>query len=381
MLIDTLTTEQREFAKAIDSFCERELGDPERMKELTDNGQTTHSPEIYSKFADLGWLGVTIPEEYGGSDAGTTELCLLLEHSMHGQAPIGAIATTLITAAAYQRFGSEEQKKRALGLVVDGGTLAISMSEPGAGSDVAALTCRADRDGDDWILNGQKTWCSNAHFADRILLVARTSSAGGKHEGITMFDLPADLEGLEIKGIDTMGGREVNDLYFTDARVPGDAVIGEVDGGWGQLMTGLNMERLILAAMQLGVAQRAFDDCLAFITEREQFGRPIGKFQVLRHRMADIATEIEATRQLVYAVARQVDANPDELFPREASMAKLKATEVSKQTTIDCMQMMGGYGYASEYGMEGLLRTSVISTVYGGTNEIQRDIIGKTYGL
>lgn len=379
-MFDMLTEEQRDFAKSVDDFCAREVGSVERRAELTTEGGT-HSPEIYAKMADLGWLGLTIPEEYGGSAAGAVELCLLLEHSLKGLAPIGGIGPTLITAAAYERFGNEEQRTRALELTVGGGTLSISMSEPGAGSDVAALRCTAERDGDEWVINGQKTWCSNAHFADRILLVARTDSSGAKHEGITMFDVPADIPGLQITGIDTMGGKEVNDLYFTDVRLPAGSVVGAVGGGWQQLMTGLNIERLILAAMQLGVAQRAFDDCLDFIKERTQFGRPVGSFQVIRHRMADLATEIESTRLLVYAVARKVDDDPDALFPREASMAKLKATELSKRVTLECMQSMGGYGYATEYGMERLVRQSVVSTIYGGTNEIQRDIIGKTYGL
>ena len=379
-MFDMLTEEQRDFAKSVDDFCAREVGSVERRAELTTEGGT-HSPEIYAKMADLGWLGLTIPEEYGGGGAGAVELCLLLEHSLKGLAPIGGIGPTLITAAAYERFGNEEQRTRALELTVGGGTLSISMSEPGAGSDVAALRCKAERDGDEWVINGQKTWCSNAHFADRILLVARTDSSGAKHEGITMFDVPADIPGLQITGIDTMGGKEVNDLYFTDVRLPAGSVVGEVGGGWQQLMTGLNIERLILAAMQLGVAQRAFDDCLDFIKERTQFGRPVGSFQVIRHRMADLATEIESTRLLVYAVARKVDDDPDALFPREASMAKLKATELSKRVTLECMQSMGGYGYATEYGMERLVRQSVVSTIYGGTNEIQRDIIGKTYGL
>ena len=378
-MFDILNSEQTAFAESIDAFCTREIGSFEKSRSLADGG--THSQEIYSKMAELGWLGITVPEEFGGADAGATEMCILLERSLYGLAPIGSIGPTLIAGAAYKRFGSPEQRERALRLLADGGTLSISMSEPGAGSDVGALRCKAERSGDDWVINGQKTWCSNAHFADRILLVARTSSAGSKHEGITMFDVPADIEGLRISGIDTMGGREVNDLYFDDVRLPSDAVIGEVDGGWAQLMSGLNIERLILAAMQLGVAERAFDECLRFVSEREQFGRPVGKFQVLRHRIADMATEIQATKLLVYAVAKKVDAAPDALFPREASMAKLKATELSKWVTLECMQSMGGYGYATEYGIERLLRQAVVSSIYGGTNEIQRDIIGKTYGL
>jgi isovaleryl-CoA dehydrogenase len=154
-----------------------------------------------------------------------------------------------------------------------------------------------------------------------------------------------------------------------------------VGQGWRQLMTGLNTERLILGAMMIGTAQRAFDDCLTFITTREQFGQKVGQFQVLRHRMADLATEIEATRLLVYAVARLADAQPDKVLAREASMVKLKATEVAKRVALEGMQMMGGYGYATEFDMERHVRVTLVSTIYGGTNEIQRDIIGKTFGL
>ena len=240
---------------------------------------------------------------------------------------------------------------------------------------------RADKVDGGWLINGQKTWCSNAHFAKSILLIARTDKNGKKHEGLTQFHVPAGTPGLEIRGIDTLGGREVNDLYFTDCFLPDSAVVGQVGNGWNQLMAGLNTERLILAAMQLGLAERSFAQTLQFITERKQFGRPIGTFQALRHRMADLATEIECTKLLVYSVAQKADANPDKLLPREASMVKLKATETSKRMTIDAMQMMGGYGYATEFDAEAMMRASIISTVYGGTNEIQRDIIGKTFGL
>jgi alkylation response protein AidB-like acyl-CoA dehydrogenase len=178
-----------------------------------------------------------------------------------------------------------------------------------------------------------------------------------------------------------MGGREVNDVFFSDCHVPAERLVGEQDHGWRQLMAGLNHERLIIAAQTLGMAQRAFDDALAYIKERKQFGKPIGSFQALRHRVADLGAEIEATRLLVYDTALKVDNNPGTLFPREASMCKLKATEVAKRATLEGMQMMGGYGYAVEYDMERQVRTAVVTTIYGGTSEIQRDIIAKTYGL
>lgn len=375
------TPEQQDFATSIADFCKRETGTRAQRDALTNNGTENHSVPLYKKMAELGWAGINVAEAYGGAGAGNVELCILLEEALRGQAPIGGIGPTLITAAAYEKFANEDLKHAVLGGVVAGDSLSISMSEPEAGSDVGALTCRADKVEGGWKINGQKTWCSNAHFATSILLIARTDSGGAKHEGITQFHIPAGTPGLEIKGIDTLGGKEVNDLYFTDCFVPDSAVVGQVGNGWTQLMAGLNTERLILAAMQLGVAERSFDDTLVFITERKQFGRPIGSFQALRHRMADHATEIAATRELIYALAQASDANPGKMMPREASMVKLKATEVSKAMTIDGMQMMGGYGYATEFDAERLMRGAIISTVYGGTNEVQRDIIGKTYGL
>jgi isovaleryl-CoA dehydrogenase len=379
-LID-MTDEQRDFVAAINDFCQREVSTREQWDKLTDGGRHPHSAELYRKMADLGWLGVAVPEEYGGAGQGMVELVLFLETPAYWQAPIHGFVTSAITAASYQKFAGEDQKRRVLADFLRGEVLAVAMSEPGAGSDVGALVCKAERRDGGWVVNGQKTWCSNAHIAEHILLVARTSTAGGKHDGLTMFSVPAGVDGLKIRGIDTMGGREVNDLYFTDCFLPDDSVVGEVGQGWGQLMAGLNLERMILAALMLGTARRAFDDTVAYVRDRHQFGRPIGSFQALRHRIADHATELECTRLLVHDVARKIDAQPERMLPREASMAKLKATEFAKAMALDGMQMMGGYGYATEYSMERLLRSTVVSTVYGGTSEIQRDIIGKTYGL
>ena len=375
------TPEQKEFSKSVADFCKREAGTREQRDKLTNHGEELHSDELYREMGKLGWAGIIIPEEYGGAGAGNVEMCILLEQAMRNQAPIGGIGPTLITAAAYQKFADEDLKKTVLAGACEGDSLSISMSEPEAGSDVGALTCRAEKVDGGWKINGQKTWCSNAHFAKAILLIARTDRSGEKHEGLTQFHIPAGTEGLEIQGIDTLGGKEVNDLYFTDCFVPDSAVVGQVGNGWWQLMAGLNTERLILAAMQLGLAEASFDYTLNFIKERKQFGRPVGTFQALRHRMADHATEIRATKELIYSVAQEADAHPEKMMPREASMVKLKATEVSKAMTIDGMQMMGGYGYATEFDAEKFMRAAIISTVYGGTNEIQRDVIGKTYGL
>jgi alkylation response protein AidB-like acyl-CoA dehydrogenase len=380
-MIQNLTDEQRAFVESIRDFAQRECGTREQRDALTHGGAEPHNPEIYAKVAELGWLGCAIDESYGGSGGGAVDLCLLCEEYSRGQIPIGFFGVSMITAGAFERFGTEEQKQEILGGVASGRVEAIAMSEPEAGSDVGNLSCRAERSNGSYVINGQKTWITAAHAADHILLVCRTTRGSDKHHGLSMISVPTGIDGMEVRGIDTMGGREVNDVFFTDCEVPAERLLGEQDQGWMQLMTGLNYERLILAAQSLGMAQRAFDDLLAYVKERKQFGKPIGSFQALSHRIADLATELEATRLLIYDTAARVDANPDALFPREASMCKLKATELAKKCTLEGVQMMGGYGYAVEYDMERQLRTAVVTTIYGGTSEIQRGIIAKTLGL
>ncbi len=381
MTIQTLSDEQLAFVEAIRDFSQRECGTREQRDALTDNGREPHNQQLYERVAQLGWPGVCIPEEYGGSGGGAVDMCLMLEETARGQVPMAFVGVTMITAGAVQRFGSDELKEEILGGITNGRVECIAMSEPEAGSDVGNLSCRAERANGGYAINGQKTWITGAHAADHVLLVCRTNRTGNKHEGLSMISVPAGADGMEIRGIETMGGREVNDIFFTDCHVEAERLIGNQDQGWRQLMAGLNHERLIIAAQALGIAQRAFDDALSYVKERKQFGRPIGSFQALKHRLADLATELEATRLLVYDTAIRVDANPGELFPREASMAKLKATEIAKRAALEGMQMMGGYGYAVEYDMERHVRTAVVTTIYGGTSEIQRDIIGKTLGL
>lgn len=176
--------------------------------------------------AELGWVGIAAPEAYGGAGQGMRELLVFLEETAYGQAPIAGFGTTAITAAAIEKFGTEDQKQELLGGMCRGNVLAISMSEPEAGSDVGGLKCKATKTETGWRIDGQKTWCSNAHIASHILLVARTSTEGGKHDGLTMFVVPADAAGLTVRGIETMGGKEVNDLYFDACELPADAVVG-----------------------------------------------------------------------------------------------------------------------------------------------------------
>jgi len=337
--------------------------------------------EFHRAMADAGWLGITMPEQYGGSGGGAVDMCLLCEEFARGLIPMGFFPISMMAARPVQRFATDELKEEILGGIVRGHVEAIAMSEPEAGSDVGNLSCRAERLNGGYVINGQKTWITGAHAATHILLVCRTRRSSDKHEGLSMISVPAGAEGMEVRGIETMGGREVNDVFFTDCHVPAERLLGAQDRAWMQLMAGLNHERLIIAAQLLGVAERAFEDTLAYVKERKQFGRPIGSFQALRHRLADLGTEIETARLLVYDVAAKTDADPSRLLPREASMAKLHATETAKRAALEGMQMMGGAGYATEYDMEHHVRVALAATIYGGTSEIQRDIIAKTYGL
>jgi alkylation response protein AidB-like acyl-CoA dehydrogenase len=377
----TLTDEQQDFVAAIREFCRRECGTQQQRERLTNGYTEAHSTALYSKMAELGWLGLTIDEQWGGSGGGMLDACLFMEETSRGLAPINGYATTLIVAGAVNRFGTEEQKRRILGAIAAGSVEAIAMTEPEAGSDVGSLTTSAERVDGGFVLNGQKVFCSNAHISDHVLVVCRTSKGESKHQGLSMIFVPGDHPRMEVKPIATLGGRETNHLYLSDCETPADAVLGEVDQAWTQLMAGLNVERLILAATMLGIGERAFDDALAYVKERRQFGQPIGSFQALQHRLADLATELEAARLMTHWVATKVDEAPDTMLPREASMVKLFVTETAQKAALEGMQMMGGYGYSSEYDMERLVRQTLVSTIYGGTSEIQRNIIAKTLGL
>src|SRR3954463_8533779 len=375
-----LTDEQQDFVRSVRDFCARECT-PEKLGELLAGEDGHHSDEMARRMAELGWYGLCIPEEYGGSGGSFLDATLFLEEFTRGQAPIGAYAVTLIVVGALNRFGTEEQKRELLGHVAGGGTLGIAMSEPESGSDVASLKTSAVRDNGDWVVNGSKMWCSFAHKASQVLVVCRSERTDNPHEGMSMILVPHDAEGFTITPIQTLGGEDTNELHLDEVRVPGDALLGSEGAGWMQLMAGLNNERVILAATALGLAQRAFDDALAYAKERRQFGRPVGTFQALQHKFAEMATDLARTRLLVHWVARMTDEDPSRMLPQEASMAKLAATELAKRCALDGLQIMGGYGYASEYPMERHLRQAVVTTIYGGTSEIQKNIIGKTLGL
>ena len=375
------TEEQHEFAQAVERFCAETCGTAEQRAELTDGGRLSNSPRLLRQFAELGWLGVSLPEAYSGGGAGMVEECIFLEETSRGLAPIHAYGTGLTAGQTYLRHGTEPQKKEVLGNLCGGRFEAIALSEPGAGSDLAGVRTRAVRDGDHFVVNGQKTWITAAHLADHVLVLTRTATNVGKHQGLTLLYLPTSTPGLDIQPIQTMDGHTVNDVFFTDVTVPASNVVGGVGDAWHRLMRGLNVERLIIAAMSLGAARRSLEDTITYVCQREQFGRSIGSFQAVRHRLADLAADIECCRAYVYAVAAQIDAGLEDQLAREGSIAKLKCTEVAKRAALEGVQLMGGAGYTVEFGMEMQVRKALAAPIYGGANEIQREIIGKSLGL
>jgi acyl-CoA dehydrogenase len=376
------TDEHKQFADAIRDFCARECGTREQRLALTEGGTIANSRELLAKLAELGWLGVSVPEAYGGAGAGMVEECIFLEETSRGLAPIRGYSTAMTAGATYLRWGTEEQKRETMGGVCRGRLESIALSEPGAGSDLGGVRCRARREDGEYVIDGQKTWISEAHLADHMLALVRTDSSGSKHQGLTLLQVPTDAAGIELRAIETIEDLHVvNDVFFTDCRVPVANVVGAPEQAWSQLMRGLAIERLIIAAMSTGAARRSLEDVIAYVKEREQFGRTLGRFQAVRHKIADLATEVACCRALVYDIAERIDAGEEDQLSTESSMAKLKATSVAKLVALEAMQLMGGYGVAVEYGMEEQVRTALAPPIYGGSNEIQREIIGKNLGL
>jgi acyl-CoA dehydrogenase len=373
-----LDAQRLEFAAAIEDFCRREFGTMAQLDALTENETHANSQVILDKMAGLGWLGVSLPEEYGGGGDGFVTECVFLEETARGLAPVLAYSTGLTAAQTYLKWGDEDQRRTIVGNLVAGKLEAIALSEPGTGSDLGAIRTRARREGDAYVINGQKTWISAAHIAEHMLVLVREENTGRKHEGLTLLMVPTDSPGIEMREVRTMEARTCNDVFFTDVHVPSSAVVGAPGQGWRQLMRGLSVERMIIAATSIGAARRSLEDAMAYMRDREAFGVPISSFQALRHRVADLATDITVTRAFIYDVAQAIDEGREDDLARESAMAKLRATEIAKNTALEAMQLMGGAGYAREYGMEFQVRKALAPPIYGGTNEIQREIIAKT---
>lgn len=336
--------------------------------------------ELYDKLAAEGWLGLPIPEEYGGMGGSCTDLAVFLEEfARHFEAGANIFYTTIVIATdAITHFGTEAQKRELLPKLARGEIrFAFSLSEPNSGSDAASLRTKAVLTGDEWVINGQKMFCSCAQEADYILLMARSDNDAPKHKGITMFLLDPKTPGVEIRKLKKLGLKpmDLNEIFLTDVRVAKDAIIGQANTGWTNALKTLDYERCCLSAVNVGAAQAVLEKSVAYTNEREQFGQKISSFQLTRAKLADMDVEIEAARLLLYRSANLVDRGiPNN---KESAMANLFSSETYVRAALNGMRMMGGWGYLMEYDMQRHFRDSKLAEIGGGTSEILRIIISR----
>lgn len=336
--------------------------------------------ELRQKMADMGFFGIMIDEEHGGLGLGVFEYCLVAEELARGWLSVSGL---LARGNGMGGGFTPEQEQRLLPRVANGEWLgAYALSEAEAGSDVANISCRAARDGDEWVINGTKMWCTYADQADYLVLFARTDpdkDPAKPHRGISTFlvekergSFPAGISGTPVRKIGYFGW-QTWELSFDDFRIPASALLGEEGKGFYMAVSGLEVGRAHTAARAIGLARAALEDSIAYVATREQFGRPIGDFQYLRFEIAKMAADIEAARQLMYSVATDIDSG--RRCSLEAAMCKLVATEMAERVTSQGVQIHGGAGYTTDFQVERHWRDARLTRIFEGTSEIQMRII------
>jgi len=374
------TDEHEQLRESIHNFVVKELRPHAEKWE-----ETTFEDWVFPRMGELGFLGLTYPEEYGGQGGDYYCALVLAEEMVHancGGLGMGIAVHTDMATPPIHLFGTEQQKQDYLVPAIKGQKIAcLGITEPDAGSDVAGIKTRAVKDGDEYVINGSKTYITNGHRADFIVLVTKTDVDAG-YDGFTLFLVDMDSPGvIREKKLQKLGmhASDTALLAFQDVRVPESAVLGQIGKGFYHIMWELQGERMIGAAGAVAAAQHVFDRTLQYAQERTAFGRPISKFQVTRHKFAEMATKIEAARQLVYTTAWRF-ANGE--YPvREISMAKLYASRIAVEVADECIQIHGGAGYMREYDVERVWRDLRLNRIGAGTDEVMLEVIGKSYGL
>ena len=335
---------------------------------------------LWSKLGDMGLLGITVPEEYGGADMGYLSHMVAMEEISRASASVGLSygAHSNLCVNQIKRNGSEAQKRRLLPRLISGEHVgALAMSEPNAGSDVVSLRLKAEKKGDRYLLNGTKMWITNGPEADVIVVYARTDPNAGP-KGITAFLVEREFSRVvSAQKLNKLGmrGSNTGELVFQDCEVPEENILGELNGGVRVLMSGLDYERAVLAAGPLGIMQACMDVVVPYIHEREQFGRPIGEFELIQGKMADMYTTLNACRAYVYAVGQACDRG--ETTRKDAAGAILYAAEKATWMALQAIQTLGGNGYINEYPTGRLLRDAKLYEIGAGTSEIRRMLIGR----
>ena len=336
--------------------------------------------DLWRKMGDLGVLGITVEEEWGGAAMGYVEHMVAMEEISRASASVGLSygAHSNLCVNQIRLNGTDEQRRRYLPKLISGEHVgALAMSEPGAGSDVVSMKLRAEKRGDRYVLNGSKMWITNGPDADTLVVYAKTDPAAGP-KGITAFLIEKGMPGFSCaQKLDKLGmrGSHTGELVFQDCEVPEENILGQLNGGVRVLMSGLDYERAVLAAGPLGIMQAALDVVVPYIHEREQFGQPIGEFQFIQGKVADMYVALNSCRAYVYAVGRAADAK--RITRKDAAGAILLAAEKATQVALDAIQILGGNGYINDYPTGRLLRDAKLYEIGAGTSEIRRMLIGR----
>jgi alkylation response protein AidB-like acyl-CoA dehydrogenase len=340
--------------------------------------------ELYQSWVDLGLLALPFPEAYGGLGGSVMDMVILAEEISRKSADFYmAYAGSVFCGLNVARKGSEEQKKFWLPKLLSGEVrFSISMSEPDAGTDIGAMRTTAVRDGDQYVINGQKLWSTGSGAKNTVInLYVRTDPKANIRQGMSLFLVDNDTPGLKLRKLDMLGRRCTGtyEIFLDNVRVPADRLVGTENAGWDVVLSGLQVERITSAAGNVGAAQAALDLAVDYARERKQFGRPIGSNQAIGHMLADLATEVEAARTLTWRAAWLVSQGKDAL--REISMAKLLSSETYVKVANQGMQVFGAFGYNMEYDMQRHYRDARSSTIAAGTSQVQRTVIAGLMGL
>ncbi|MGC6499665.1 MAG: isovaleryl-CoA dehydrogenase [Henriciella sp.] len=336
--------------------------------------------QLLPKMGELGLLGITVEEEWGGTGLGYLEHCVAMEEISRASASVGLSygAHSNLCVNQLRRWGNDDQKTRYLGKLISGEHLgALAMSESGAGSDVVSMQLRAERRGDHYLLNGSKMWITNAPDADTLIVYAKTEPDEASR-GITAFLIERGMDGFSVaQKLDKLGmrGSETGELVFENCAVPEENVLGPLNRGVEVLMSGLDYERAVLAAGPTGIMQACLDVVLPYVHDRRQFGKPIGEFQLVQGKLADMYVQMNAAKAYVYAVAKACDRG--ETARKDAAGAILYAAETATRLALDAIQLLGGNGYINEYPTGRLLRDAKLYEIGAGTSEIRRFLIGR----
>ncbi|PZW48592.1 alkylation response protein AidB-like acyl-CoA dehydrogenase [Humitalea rosea] len=381
MNLHGLTDEQRMMRESILEICERHL--PwDRVRKMDEEREFPH--EAYDALAEAGYLGLFYPEKFGGMGGTHKDLTVLLETLGYYYTGIAqGVTTTLIYAGMHVvKFGKPEVQEEIVPKIISGKVkLALAMSEPGTGSDVAGIKTTALRDGDDYVLNGSKVWITCAHVADYLVVIAKTDPKAERHRGMSAILVDTRSPGVTIRPLQMLGRRttHANEVFFENVRVPARNLIGEEGMAWKNIMTCLGVERLGLAAISAGHCFKITEYARDYAKDRIQFGQPITNFQVIQHKLVDMFIMSETARQSVYRVAELLDAGQQAI--EETSLAKIICTDNNFRCADQGLQIMGGAGYSMEYDMQMFFRDSRVGPIGGGSNEIQRNVLAKRMGL